>query len=393
MMCDGLVYAQLGAALPGSGGPYVYLREAYRPWGVGRLMSFLFIFQVILVAPLSIAGGAVGLVDYLGHYWHTSKLVHDLVAAGVCLVMTALLWRNIQSAGRLSVIMLAVTIVTVVAVVVIGLMKFSFAQAFDFPPQAFEVDRDFVTRLGAVALLAMYNYGGYNNVCNIAEEIRAPERTLPRSIILSIVLVIALYIVMSVVILGVVPWQEAQDTQTIASVFVARAFADPDVSRIAAAVITGLILFVTASSLYAWILSYSRIPFAAARDGQFFRIFAKLHPTKDFPYVSLLFLGAASIPFCFFSLGELVSWLLMVQIVLQFIWQCAGVILLRRHRSDIVQPFRMVLYPLPALIALALWLYVFFSAPLRGILFAFGYLLAGVLAYALFARRSAPTDA
>ena len=81
-LCDGLVYAQLGAALPGSGGPYLYLREAYRPFGLGGLMGFLFIFQVMLIAPLSIASGAVGFADYLRFYWTTmGGVTHDTVAA------------------------------------------------------------------------------------------------------------------------------------------------------------------------------------------------------------------------------------------------------------------------------------------------------------------------
>ncbi len=68
-LADGLVYAQLGAALPGSGGGYLYLREAFQPFGLGRLMGFLFIFQTILIAPLSVAGGAVGFADYLQFVW------------------------------------------------------------------------------------------------------------------------------------------------------------------------------------------------------------------------------------------------------------------------------------------------------------------------------------
>ena len=96
---------------------------------------------------------------------------------------------------------------------------------------------------------------------------------------------------------------------------------------------TALILFVAASSLYALVLGYSRIPYAAARDGQFFEVFGRLHPTKRFPHVSLLTIGAVTIPFCFFTLGQLVNWLLLVQILLQFIWQCAGVILLRRTEA------------------------------------------------------------
>lgn len=386
-LCDGLVYAQLGAALPGSGGPYVYLREAFRPFGLGRMMSFLFIFQTILVAPLSIAGGAVGFVYYLSFYWtDMSVLTRDLIATGVCVAMTALLYRNIESVGKLSVAMLSVVLLTVGWVVVAGLFNFSLSQAFAFPPEAYRLDGNLLSHIGSVALLAMYNYGGYNNVCNIAEEVKSPEKNLPRSIVLAIVLVVVLYILLSTVILGMVPWTEAKASQTIASLFIARTFVDPTFGQLAANVMTGLILFVTASSLYALILGYSRVPFAAARDGQFFRAFGKLHPTKHFPHVSLLTLGAVAIPFCFFSLGELVNWLILVQIIMQFIWQCAGVLLLARYRPDVPQPFRMYLYPLPALLAMGMWLYVYFSAPLPGILFSVGFLVAGVLAYRVFVK-------
>ena len=398
-LCDGLVYAELGAALPGSGGPYVYLREAYKPFGLGRLMAFIFIFQLMLVAPLSVAGGAVGFADYLGFYWTTmTPLQHNLVAAAVCVAVTALLYRDITSVGRLAVVMLVVVLATVGWVIVAGLFSFSWAQAFDFPPEARHVDAELLRAMGAAGLLAMYNYGGYSNVCNIGEELRSPERTLPQSIVLSIVIVVVLYVVMSTVILGMIPRREAQQTRTIASLFIGRTFSDPAQGRIAAMVMTSLILFVTASSLYAVILGYSRIPFAAARDGQFFSVFGRLHATKHFPHVSLLTIGAVTLPFCFFTLGQLVSWLIQVQILLQFIWQCAAVILLRRYRPDVAKPFRMWLYPLPALVSLALWIYIFLSAPLAGILFSVAFFAAAVAAYLLFergprSRTSPPVEA
>jgi len=386
-LCDGLVYAELGAALPGSGGPYVYLREAYRPFGLGRLMAFVFIFQLMLVAPLSIAGGAVGFADYLGFYWTTmSPLQHNLVAAAVCVAVTALLYRDIASVGRLAVVMLVVVVGTIGWVIVAGLFSVSWQQAFDFPPEARHVDARLLRAMGAAGLLAMYNYGGYSNVCNIGDELRAPERTLPRSIMLSIAIVVFLYVVMSTVILGMVPWREAQQTRTIASLFIGRTFVDPAHGRIAARVMTALILFVTASSIYSVILGYSRIPFAAARDGQFFSVFARLHPAKRFPHVSLLTIAAVTLPFCFFTLGQLVEWLVQVQILLQFVWQCAAVILLRRYRPDVAKPFRMWLYPLPALVSLAMWIYIFLSAPLAGIVFSAAFLAAAVAAYALFTR-------
>jgi len=387
-LCDGLVYAQLGAALPGSGGPYLYLREAYKPFGFGRLLSFVFIFQTIVIGPLGIASGAVGFADYLGFYWHSmSPLQHNLIAAAVCVVMTAVLYRRIEDVGRLSMVLLAVVLLTVGWVIVAGLFRFSLAQAFTFPPEAYTVNGDLLSKLGAASILAMYNYGGYNQVCNIAEEIRNPERTMPRAIVWSIVCVVAIYVLMTVVIVGMMPWQEAQQTRTIASVFIQRTFSDPEHGRIASIVMNALILFVTASSLYAFILGNSRIPFAAARDGQFFRVFARVHPTKHFPHVSLLTIGALTIPFCFLTLGQIVNWLILVQILVQFIWQCAGVILLRRYRHDIPQPFTMWLYPIPAVISLGLWLYIFFTGPIAGIAFSFGFLATAVAAYFVFIRR------
>ncbi|HJZ73200.1 MAG TPA: APC family permease [Vicinamibacterales bacterium] len=391
-LCDGLVYAELGAALPGSGGPYVYLREAYAPFGLGRLMAFVFIFQVMLVAPLTIAGGAVGFADYLGFYWTSmSPWQHNLVAAAVCVAVTALLYRDIESVGRLAVVMLVVAVGTIAWVIVAGLSAFSWQRAFDVPAAATRLDAGLFRAMGAAGLLAMYNYGGYSNVCNIGEEIRQPERTLPRAIVLSIVVIVVLYVVMSTAILGMIPWQEARESRTIASVFIARSFADPARGHAAALVMTALILFIAAASLYALVLGYSRVPFAAARDGEFFAPFARVHPTKHFPHVSLLTICAVTIPFCFFTLGQLVNWLIQVQILLQFVWQCAAVMLLRRYRPDIPKPFRMWFYPLPAIVSLAMWLYIFFAAPIAGMLFSIAFLGTAIGAYFLFVRTAGPS--
>ena len=386
-LADGLVYAQLGAALPGSGGGYLYLREAFKPFGLGPLMAFLFIFQTILIAPLSVAGGAVGFADYLQFVWEMPPLTHHLIAAAVCIVSTALLWRNIEDIGRLAVVMLGVVLVTVGWVIVAGLFTFSPSQAFDFPPEAYRLDSNLLFAVGAASVLAMYSYGGYNQVCNIGDEIKDPTRTIPRSIVLSTFLVAALYMLMTMVILGMIPWQEVRESRTIASVFIERTFGDPSTGRIAGIVMTGLILFVAAASLYATILGYSRIPYAAARDGDFFKVFAHVHPVKRFPDVSLITIAVVSIPFCFFTLGQLVSWLIQVQVLLRFIWQCAAVVLLRRYRPDIPQPFTMWLYPWPAVLSGALWLFIFFTGPREGIVFSFAFLLAGVAAYWLFAKR------
>jgi amino acid transporter len=393
-LADALVYAQLGAALPGSGGPYVYLREAYQrfrigPLPVGRLLAFLFIFQMSLTAPLSVAGGAIGFADYLGFFFSDiTPLAHDLIAALLCVLMTALLYRNIKSVGRLSVAMVVIVMLTIAWIVVAGLFKFSLRQSFDFPADAFRLDRDLVSRTGAVALLAMFNYGGYNNLCNFAGEVRTPHKTLPRAIVGSVFIVVAIYVVMSTVILGSVPWRELQETRTIATLFVTRTIEDSGRAHWAAPLMNALILFVTAASLFGCMLGYSRVPFAAAQDGQFFRIFGRLHPTKHFPHVSLVSIGLASIPFCFVSLGRVLTWLILVQIAATWIWVCAGVVLVATYRKDIAQPFRMWLFPVPAIVALFMWLYVFAASETSGILFTFAFLACGVGAFFLYSRTA-----
>jgi amino acid transporter len=388
-LADGLVYAQLGAALPGSGGGYLFLKEAFQPFGLGRLMAFLFIFQVLLIAPLSVAGGAVGFADYVRFVWPAmTPAAHHLIAAAVCVTMAALLWRKIEDVGRLAVVMLVVVLLTVGWVIVSGLFFFSPAQAFDFPPAAFTLDRSLLRSVGAASVLAMYSYGGYNQVCYIGGEIKDPGRTIPRSIVLSTALVASVYILMSVVILGMIPWREVMESRTIASLFISRTFSEPAMGRLAGSVMTGLILFVAAASLYATILGYSRIPYAAARDGNFFRAFGHLHPTKHFPDRALAMIALVSIPFCLFTLGQLLSWLIQVQVLLCFIWQCAAVVLLRRFRGDIPQPFTMWLYPWPALVSGALWLFIFFTGPWEGMVFSAAFLATGVTAYGVFRKKS-----
>ena len=388
-LADGLVYAQLGAALPGSGGPYIYLREAFRPFGLGRLMAFLFLFHILLVAPLSLAGGAVGFADYLGYYLPAmSGWSHDVAAGGVCLLVLFLLYRNIESVERLSKAMLALVLATTGWVIVAGLLH-SPALPDVTPPGGW--DAGFLPTLGAAGVIAMYSFGGYNQVCNIAGEVKNPSKTIPRSILLSIGVVALLYVGMSTVMLAAIPWEEAGRSTTLASIFVARTVEDPAMARMAGSVITALILFVAVASVFAFALGYSRMPYAAARDGQFFAIFGRVHPKGGFPHVSLVWLIVAAIPFCFFSLGQLVNWLMQVQILLRFAWQCVAVLLIARYRKDIPQPFRMWLYPIPALLSLALWIWLFLTGPLSGVWFSLGFLGLGLAAYAVFRRTRTTT--
>jgi amino acid transporter len=279
-VCDGLVWAELGAAMPGSGGPYRYLSEAYGPKRLGRLMSFLFIWETIFLAPVSIGAGAVGFAQYTKFLWpHMGAWQGKAVAMSVCLIITFMLYRDIRSVGRLSVILWVLVMFTALAVTVAGLLNFQVQRVFDFPPHAFVLSKDFFVGLGGATLLAMYDYGGYNNSCFFAGEVRHPERVIPRSVLISIGLVGVLYLTMNLTIIGVVPWREAMHSTFIVSDLMNRLY-----GSIVAQVMTGLILFTTFASLFAVLLGYSRVPYAAAIDGRLFPVFGRLHRTKDFPY-------------------------------------------------------------------------------------------------------------
>jgi amino acid transporter len=376
-LCDGMVWAELGAAMPGTGGPYHYLSEAYGPQRMGRLMSFLFIWQTMALAPLSIGSGAVGFAQYAKFLFQgLSPLDEKLIAVSVCALITVLLYRDIRSVGRLSIVMWVVVIGTVGWITFAGVTHFDPRRVLDFPQGAFAPSQAFFFGLGGATLIAMYDYGGYNNVCFLAGEVRRPETVIPRSILLSIVAVAALYLTMNVTIIGVVPWREAIHSTAIASDFIQRIYGPK-----AAVVVTVLILWTTFASVFAVLLGYSRVPYAAAADGRFFRPFARLHPTKNFPYFSVLFIGVLSAGASLLNLDVLINGLIVIQVLIQFMAQILAVTLIRRGRPDIARPFKMPLYPVPSIIAFLGWLYILIASGLPYILAGVALLAFGVAAY------------
>jgi amino acid transporter len=384
-LCDGMVWAELGSAMPFSGGPYYYLLNAFGPRSFGQLVSFLFLWQSIILGPLSIAGGAVGFAQYAGylfpniHHWGTVG-----VAAAVCLVNMVLVYRNIRSIATLSIGIAVIVIASTAWIILSGVTHFHAGLALDFPQNAFHLSRGFFFGLGSATLFAVYDYGGYYNVCLIADEVQQPKRTLPRSILFSIVLVAAIYLVMNVAIIGVVPWREAVHSQAIVADFMVRIY-----GAMGGKVVAVLIVIASFGSVFAVLLGYSRIPYAAAIEGQFFSVFARLHPKGNFPYVSILALGFCSALACLLSLESLFTALIVAQTVLQFAGQCVAVMLLRGQRKEPVDSYRMPLYPLPALIALLGWIYIVASSGLRYIAFAAGLLALGVAMYLVRARQRA----
>jgi len=386
VICDGMVWSELGAAMPGSGGSFNYLREAFGRERFGRLMAFLFVWQFVLSGPLEIASGYIGFAQYASYIWTglTRPGVIALVTV-VGLVNIALLYRRINSIAKITISLWIGTLVTVLAVIVTGAMHFNPRIAFDFPPGAFNFSIGFFLGLGAASRIGIYDYLGYYDVCYIGDEVRDPGRVIPRSILISTAAVALIYLGINLSIIGVVPWREfvPADAHPESS-FIVSTFMQKIYGTGVATIFTLLVLWTAFGSVFALLLGYSRIPFAAAESGYFFRVFGRLHPTKDFPYISLLVLGAISIVAGFFSLGTVIDALIVTRILVQFMGQAFGLMLLRRQQPDMPRPYRMWLYPLPALVALAGWIFVFATTQVAVILFGVGVLALGCLAFLLW---------
>ena len=389
VLCDGMVWSELGAAMPGSGGSFGYLREAFGPATFGRYMGFLFVWQFVLSGPLEIASGYIGFARYLGYIWT------GLTPARVLLIVTTvgvlnivLLYRRIGSIATITVGLWIGTLVATAGVILTGALHFDRHIAFDVPPDAFRFSLGFLLGLGAASRVGVYDFLGYYDVCYIGDEVRNPGTVIPRSILVSTIGVALIYVAINLSIIGIVPWRELVPAEAHpASDFVVSALMEKIYGSRIASVFTLLVLWTAFGSVFALLLGYSRVPYAAAREGYFFSVFGRLHPTKGFPHVSLLVLGLLSIVCSFFSLGIVIDALIATRILVQFVGQIAAVILLRRRRPGMTRPYRIWLYPATTIVALAGWLFIFATTGVAVMLFGIGVLALGSAAFLLWSYR------
>lgn len=380
-MADGLVWAELGAAMPGEGGSYVYLREAFQ-YSTGKLMPFLFVWSTLIATPLIMSTGMIGMANYLVYFWPgMTPLETKLVSAGITVITVALLYRRVTGVTKVTKVLWAGMILTVLLIIVAGLTHFHADRAFAFPAGAFAPNK-FLAGLGAGMLISIYDYLGYYTVAYMGDEVKDPGRTIPRAIVLSIILVAIIDMAINLSIIGVVPWQTAVNSQNIGTLFMQTVW-----GKTGATLITLLILWTAFASVYTGLLGASRLPYNAARDGLFFTSFGKLHPKHQFPHISLLVMGAFTAVFCFFNLQQIINALMAVSIVVQFIGQIVALTVLRRRQPDLKRPFKQWLYPLPSLIALIGWVWIFYSSGWQAIEWAIIWTALGILVFLVWAAR------
>ena len=400
-VADGLVWAELGAAFPRAGGSYAFLREIYGPKRAGNWLSFLYVWQLSFSAPLSIASGCIGLSSFLGMFWPildatpiaALPMLHysNFAAASACLMMTWLLYRNLKTVQWMAWVMFIGVLVSIAGVIVSGFAHASATGGFQIPAMPAMPGRLLIGGLAQGTLLTTYCYWGYYNITFLGSEVRRPERTIPRAILLSVFLVAAFYLLMDLAVLPSFRDAAAHSSESaLVRVRLVAEIAHSAFGSWAGYLMAALIIWTAFASVFSLLLGYSRVPFAAARDGNYFQYLGAVHPKHHIPHRSLVALGLVGAAFCFFTLTQVITMLVVTRILLQFFLQQAGVMLLRVQRPELERPFRIPLYPLPPLAAIAGFLFIVLnrSHAVGGLAVAGLIGLSGTGIYLIRARRN-----
>lgn len=385
---DAMIWSELGAAYPLAGGSYNFLKVAYGEKGPGKMMSFLYVWQTIIQAPLVAASAAIGFAQYFIYLVPMEVWQQKMVSGSVIILVTILLYRKIESIGKIGVLLWIGVVATLGWIIFGGLAHGNFMQPIFQSANAFSINTITSFLFGQACVKTIYSYLGYYNVCHLGGEIKNPGKNIPRSMFISIFAIAILYLAMNISVTSVIPWQEIKAWQDAGTNnFVISTFIERLYGLTAAKVATVMILWVALASLFAVMLGYSRVPFAAAQDGAFFKIFAKLHPTKNFPHVSLLVLAAFAFVFSLlFRMGDIISGILAMRIMVQFIGQGVGLMVLRKRKGITDLPFKMPLYPIPVVLAILIWLFVFYATGLAIILSFTIVLISGIIVYLVKAK-------
>jgi amino acid transporter len=367
---DAMVWSQLGAALPKAGGSFNFLNEGYGGKS-GKLMSFLFVWQTMIQAPLVIASAAIGFKSYASYFFNLGPWEGKALSGAVVILVVALLYRKVESIGKISVFLWIIVLGTILWIILGGIAHGNFLEPIKHTNDGlifndvFNLKNGFFAALGFASVKTIYSYLGYYNVCHLGGEIKNPSKNIPRSMFISITGIAILYLAMNVSVASVLPFAElTKDIKSGSGYndYVVSTFIETLYGHTAGIVVTILILIVAFSSLFSATLGYSRIPYAAAQNKNFFSYFAVLHPRLKFPHRSLIVLGSIAFVFSLlFRLETVIGGIIAMRIIIQFIGQAIGLLLLYQRKGKSFFPWRMPLYPLPLILAIIIWATIFYS--------------------------------
>jgi basic amino acid/polyamine antiporter, APA family len=367
-------YAELGAAFPKAGGPYVYLSR-----GLGPLWGFLFGWMSsFLDRPVAMAGLAAGFIRFMGFFFpgvatplFTARIAYQEftftlaqpLAALVVVLLTAVNYFSVKMSGGIQLLLTSLKVGTIAAIAFGGLVLGHKAQATT-APLVHPVGMGILTALLTALVPAMWAYNGFNDLGDLGEEIRRPEKNIPRAILLGLFVVGGLYLLANAGYFHVLPFAMAAASQHIASDAV-QAFAG---SR--GAMWLTLAMAVSAfGALHVVILTGSRIPYAMARDGVFFRFAGRVHPSFSTPTGALLFLGTVATFLALTGTFEELYSLFVFAVWIFFALTGIALLRLRRIEPNLPRPYRAWGHPWTPLIfvvaAIALTVNLWTVRPVR----------------------------
>ena len=342
-LAGALTYAELAAAMPGAGGEYVYLTEAWGPvWG------FLYSWTQMWIGKSgSIATLATAFFEYTAHFipqfekvWLSAGPISIKYGQVFALVMILVLglvnYFGVRFGGRVQVAMTAVKVALIAFVILAGMLYAHPASTAAIPPGVPPITTGFVAALVA----ALWAYDGWNNVGMVASEIKNPGRNLPLALILGTSLVIAIYMMANWAYFRVLTPAEVGAHKLVAAEMM---------ERIQGPVGAGLVSIAAMISIFAAlngsIMTGARIPYAAARDGLFFKSAARVHPVFRTPGVSILMLtGWAALLVLSGKYDDLYNFVIFGSWIL-YAMAASSVFVLRRKRPDLIRPYKTVGYP------------------------------------------------
>jgi len=358
-ICDSFVWAELSSLMPHSGGTYVYVRECFGKDTLGRVLAFFYLWQFMVSAPLEIASGFTAMSQYLAYITNMNTFwQHGVVGCTFCLLTVMILYRDIKLVGRTTIVLGMVTLAAIAFTIVAGFSHFH-VENLRMPKDAFASSTSVILGLGVGMRIGIYDFSGYQDVCQMGDEVQRPRRNLPLACVGTCASVSVIYFAVYLAVLGYLPWDGPDGVVPLAeeggasSNYIMAVFCERMFSR-GLAVAFALVVVVTIfGSCVALLMGYTMVLYAAASGGYFFNIFAHEHATKKgLADYALVTLGLFSACCCFIDLSELIEAMLVPRLVLQYIVQTVGLMRIRGKFKHDTELYRMPLYPLPCVVVI-----------------------------------------
>ncbi|KAJ8603315.1 hypothetical protein CTAYLR_009034 [Chrysophaeum taylorii] len=362
--CDSLVWAELGARFPISGGSQTYLKET-----LGPLAAFVFVWQFILAGPLEVASGFAAMANYVSYVVHLERVETGVLACIACALAALLAHREL---ARTTLVASAISLLAIAFILVSGFANFRHfesANGWTGRGSSFSTDRLFAPTgllfsLGRTMRIGIYDYTGYFDVNFVGDQLENPRRTIPVACIGSCVATGIVYFLVYVAIVGVLPWDgddgfvkrcSDRDQCYVAALFAER-IVGQNFAR-AFALVVSLTIF---GSCFALLVGYATVPYAASRDSLFFSWFSANATTDR----SLCVVGTIACALCFVDLDVLVEAVATTRLVAQFAAQAFGLWLLKsRPETRPSSSFNLPLHPIPQLVVILAFAFVFATSP------------------------------